>query len=930
MRRFLAAFVLLVSTLTAAPWAPSSDRMPPSWEPHRSDSTGTGIPGGIPSRSGGTLRNVVTSYSADNTGATDASGAIGTALAASSSGDVVYLPAGTYRIDSSIRIPSGITVRGAGTGEPGEGLTLLDTRSTEAFVLGSDDTWTATETTAVSASLTKGATSIQVSSSAGFTSGRFAKIRIPNSTSASLPVFKADEDLSYIREFIVYVSAVPDGTHLTIYPQLHADFSSYSSVKVVPGSVSVVSGVGVEDLYITHENNPNTSSRGVNWTSGVKESWLKNVKITGQRRYGIFATDSIRCEFDKVRIGPSVEGGGSNHSGVLLQAMNGLLMWNCIVTENAPNIEINFGTVASAFLYNYIDSDLEGQTFVINHGPWNSHNLVEGNYLSGVIDDGYFGGSSENTFFRNWVSSLSADPDGGDPEIVGGFFLNRFARNHNIVGNIFRAPGYVWGSDGIFLGAPYGGATLTPGVAPSLGTYWGDFDSATGKPKGFTVTLTSKANDYNGVVTISNTTIADAFEARLVDSDGGSYPRLRTGFGQKWIQYGSRSGNTWTVSSNSSGTSGAPLGTVGDTSTSYAGPGGFRELDLDVANTAVQYQNYTFNTGDIITGQTLPGGTTLGESLVGFTSSSKPASFTTANLTFPPFDPDAAASASIANIPAGTRALQTVEPRVLAAQWNPPGNALTVIVNKPVSDAGGTDGFAVSASGVTLTYVSTSGSNIIFTPSRAIIAGEIIDLSYTSSVGRWEDVDGNDLLSKSAFHITNLSTNNPGKVVFWSVNPDDAVSTAYAMAGPGTSRIMPIVVSVAGIADAIAIPIVTKPYDGNLKIGVYDASLNLVVSITEAVGSAGETQYFGTSFAATPQTYYVAIQSAQNDSPTIKKLDGGAGAAKEEYTTYASFPPSSVTLSGSFGYDLSIGIRVAPNTSATVTNTTVTGSLNLP
>ena len=79
MRRFLAAFVLLVSTLTAAPWAPSSDRMPPSWEPHRSDSTGTGIPGGIPSRSGGTLRNVVTSYSADNTGATDASGAIGLA-----------------------------------------------------------------------------------------------------------------------------------------------------------------------------------------------------------------------------------------------------------------------------------------------------------------------------------------------------------------------------------------------------------------------------------------------------------------------------------------------------------------------------------------------------------------------------------------------------------------------------------------------------------------------------------------------------------------------------------------------------------------------------------------------------------------------------------------------------------------------------------
>ncbi len=104
------AFAELIPAARLATWTPG---------------TTVGVDGGIEQyldgsghaneRSTASLRNVVVSDSADNTGATDARSAIATGFAASSTG--IYLPAGVYNISAPIQTAyaDNKTIRGAGT-----------------------------------------------------------------------------------------------------------------------------------------------------------------------------------------------------------------------------------------------------------------------------------------------------------------------------------------------------------------------------------------------------------------------------------------------------------------------------------------------------------------------------------------------------------------------------------------------------------------------------------------------------------------------------------------------------------------------------------------------------------------------------------------------------------------------------------------------
>jgi len=75
-----------------------------------------GVPGGIPANRTNLIDVTKSPYEADPTGAADAQPAIIKAVAKAAENDVVYLPAGTYRLDKTIYIgtKSRITLRGAG------------------------------------------------------------------------------------------------------------------------------------------------------------------------------------------------------------------------------------------------------------------------------------------------------------------------------------------------------------------------------------------------------------------------------------------------------------------------------------------------------------------------------------------------------------------------------------------------------------------------------------------------------------------------------------------------------------------------------------------------------------------------------------------------------------------------------------------------
>ena len=921
MKRLLLALGLVFQSVFAADWAPSSASAPPSWAPYLTNGTGTGPAGGIVSRptGGGTLINVVTAHSIDNTGATDVYSAANAILASASPGSVVYFPHGVYRISVGLNIPSGVTVRGDGWGDPGDvGRTLIDVRPTNgegnAFYLGDpNEGFGATPVAITEASMTKGTDTLTVASSATFTAGGYARIKLGNGTSNTFPVVHDQSISQGIQFFPVSVTEIIDGTHIRIYPKLHADYTGRSGSYAVPADgTSSYSGIGLENLEITGVNADRAGGKALKnailFGGRSKDSWIKKIKITNFDNYAIQMTDGIRHEISHCRIqdGYGASSASTNHSGILANSGNGLLIWHNILVRNAPATELNFGIMASAIAYNYVDSNYANANVNINHGPLNSHNLYEGNYTPNINSDGFFGGSFYDTIFRNWISGLPNAS--GEPVQSYAIGLNRFTRGTNTVGNIINAPGYLWTNDGLSYGGigpptPLGTAQL------SAGDPWFAWDTTARIPKTWTGTLTTKTGDYSGTITLDSGQ-ATSFQA-LIDSMGGFGLAVYSGFsglGFPEITPQSLVGSVLTFNS----ASGPVPSASGQSVILSAGHYGFNERDLDVEATASVYGNFNHYTSSITTA--IPGGATLPDSLMGFTTASPPQAFTDAGISFPPYSPASPYSASKSSIPAGALAQATEPPIITSASWDSTGLRLTVTTNKPVSEAGGTGGFTVTASGMTLTFDSVEGSTINFIPSRAVFAGETIDLTYTAATGRWEDAQGNDLESRSAFHVVNLSTNNGSKVVYWSVPPESATSSALTMPGQGITKLSPVVVSVSGIADAVAVPIVADVYNATAKIGVFDSSNNRVSSYSYAVGADGETQYFAvTSFAVTPQTYWVGIQVDANDSTSVKKLDATPGATKEEYTAYASFPPTSITPSGTLNYTMSVGIRVIPN-----------------
>ncbi len=118
----------LVSSPTLAEIIPADRRA--AWTP----GVTVGVPGGIPHR---TSVGATVNAARFGTGSVDASAAIGAAIDACPPGQVVFIPAGTYRLDKRVYRPSAsaITIRGAGMGK-----TILKANSrAEVLLLGAAD-----------------------------------------------------------------------------------------------------------------------------------------------------------------------------------------------------------------------------------------------------------------------------------------------------------------------------------------------------------------------------------------------------------------------------------------------------------------------------------------------------------------------------------------------------------------------------------------------------------------------------------------------------------------------------------------------------------------------------------------------------------------------------------------------------------------------
>lgn len=597
-----------------------------------------GVPNGIPYRNGSTIDVTAPPYNADATGATDSSTAIQSAINAARAGDVVLLPEGKYLVTRTINIgPSkdNITIRGAGVNA-----TIIDARASSVFAVGSnsDYQWTRPSTgNSVTSALTKGTTQLQLATTTSFSVGQIISVSYSDQTSdAEIQSGKTPTISVYgytnLRRQLTQVTSVSP-TALGISPGLYFTADSGITAKVYVAQLQTDYS-GIEDLTIDCTNGqvvyPVTFEQ-------CYASWIRRVKILNTNNYGIYLTRSLKCEVREVTI-VDRKGGGSNGAGLLCGTVAASLIEDNIILNIFPAVEMTFSSMGNVLGYNLMENSVGG-TLNTNHAPHNSFNLYEGNVAPNMQCDGYYGGASDDTFYRNWFHGTNLARTIRTFRVS----LNRFTRNYSFVGNIIGEAGVAAGSATPYsFGNPNMGNPFFSGsVRPSTGSFWADW--------GATAKIHARQSDSAGTIQILKGKVLSGQFAHLV------WENSRT-----QVVISSVTGNLATFS----GAVGNPLPDIGATVSLHVGAAGFQEQDLDVQSTTYLLGNYNYFTRSIPASEAL-GSVTLIPSLY---RSQKPAFF--GSLTWPAFDATNP-NPTFNSIPAGHR-YATGEPTPGIVSATPP------------------------------------------------------------------------------------------------------------------------------------------------------------------------------------------------------------------------------------------------------------------
>ncbi|MBS0229455.1 MAG: hypothetical protein JSS23_12290 [Proteobacteria bacterium] len=599
--------------------------------------TYTGVIGGIAQyRPGGsnqrtTLIDVTQSpYNADNTGVTSAHSAIQSAINAASAGQVVYLPAGTYRLTSGFDFgglggKKNITLRGAGIGVT---TLVFDGNVRIAVGTGADYQWNYPASgNTITAGLTQGSTSLTIADTSAFSTGKILNIAFENQTdntaiaAGGVPVLSVSGYSNMRRQKSRLVSK--DSSTLTISPPIYHAPQSGLSARVVTANYNG-EGVGLEDFSVNLDDGTNAIPIAF---EQCYNCWAYRIKSTNTPNYHIYISDSLNCEVRQCWLdGRQV--GGSNGAALLMGASSGCLIEHNVLARTPPCTEINSACCGNVFRYNVVEDGAGTASMNTNHGPHNSHNLYEGNIVTGQQSDGYFGSCSDDTWLRNWMVGQLYNHTSNRHAFV----FNRLNRNHSLIGNVIGWSGYQTGQ--VSCGNPnMGNGAYTGTAEPTTGDFWNDWKA--------TATLTTRTNDTDGTITLAS---GSAFTGQLMSIWWDSHSKM--------MQFTAGTVTGSAVPFTGATGYGVVLPAASTTVEVFFGPGGYQELDLDVENSLLRKGNYVAQSaggGEIPAGESL-GSDTLPNSWSGGQPYDWPSGFT-----YPPFDPsNAATSQNYTRLPAGS------------------------------------------------------------------------------------------------------------------------------------------------------------------------------------------------------------------------------------------------------------------------------------
>jgi hypothetical protein len=351
-------------------------------------------------------------------GKTDDGPAIQSCINKAASGTAVYVPAGTYLVNSTVAVKSNMTLRGAGTTSTFFNLGSRGGFTTQNFSTSTNLAPTTSYASnspgyALSGAPQKGDMTITIAGGSVSRGDWIAVFADNDPTLVSSTgddgncTWCADNTGYRVMQQIVQVSAV-NGSTLTLakplyytlyknpqyrkysFPTQKAGFEDFKATGTSDiGSNSIIRLQGCLYCWVARIETQNTGS----------SSGSAHVQVTYS--YGAEVRDSY---FHDGRSSAS----GANYGVHLFFVNSDHKVENNIFRHNRHGIVYEGGGSGTAILYNYID-DLytDDLTYLgsarTSHGAHPFMNLWEGNVISHVAADNYWGSSSHFVFFRNWI-----------------------------------------------------------------------------------------------------------------------------------------------------------------------------------------------------------------------------------------------------------------------------------------------------------------------------------------------------------------------------------------------------------------------------------------------------------------------------------------------------------------------------------------------
>jgi hypothetical protein len=401
------SLVLCTSTVQAQLWSGILDPVRAT-----TDWTTAGIPGGIPTnrtQCGGTISSPGASV--------DATATIQSALNSCASshplpgaGGYVLLAAGTFRINTTVSIPSNVTLRGLGPRN-----TILDMRGSSfaTLVLGTtSDQNPSTNAVSITGGTGRGSTSITVSNAAGFTVGNLVHMNELND-----PAFVTNNGCTWCDEWwngtrvrgqISEITSV-SGTTIGISPGL---YYGYTRTPQASPYAPAAKWAGVELLQLFANNTGHSANVSM---KSCSYCWLKGIESN-------FAdADHVQCWYsyhneirDSYFHDAFVHVSGSSDSDVWIgQRTTGSLVENNILTRMHLAVDLNRGPAGNVVAYNYITGSYDTSApnvlmfDLAMHGSHHQMNLWEGNVVPQIRVENYWGSGSWETLYRNWATGIT-------------------------------------------------------------------------------------------------------------------------------------------------------------------------------------------------------------------------------------------------------------------------------------------------------------------------------------------------------------------------------------------------------------------------------------------------------------------------------------------------------------------------------------------